>query len=378
VTAADGLGTAARNGSAHLDHSALERLLGRSVRVLGGDGLGSYLTGTTVLVTGAGGSIGAELCARLVPLGVQRLVLVDRAESALVARERELRHELGFSGTVPVLADIASRPRMFDVFERYRPDVAFHAAAYKHVPLLEASPVEGVAANVLGTRCVVDAALRVGVQRFLLFSTDKAVRPTSVLGQTKAVAEWVVAAAGRDTPQARYASIRLGNVVDSAGSIVPVFRRQAERGGPVTVTHPDATRYLMTAGEAAGLAIVAAGLAGTRDVFWLDVGPAVRTLEVARRVASTVSHDVGVEVVGLRAGERLHEHLFRDGDPVAATSCEHVWRTAAQAVDPAWLDDRLAELTRRVRRADAAGVRATLAEMLIAPRRMRVPAEVVA
>ncbi len=355
-----------------------ESLLGRSVVELGGDGLCAYLSGTTVLVTGAGGSIGAELCVRLVRHGVHRLVLVDRSEAELARLTRELQYELGFAEAVPVLADIASRPRMIEVFERYRPHVAFHAAAYKHVPLLEASPVEGVATNVLGTKYVVDAARRAGVQRFLLFSTDKAVEPTSVLGQTKAVAEWIVATAGRRPADGRYASIRLGNVLDSAGSIVPVFRRQAARGGPVTVTHPDATRYLMTTGEAAGLAIVAAGLADAPGVFWLDMGPPVRMLELAQRVASSVSQNVGIELVGLRPGERLHERLVCNGDDVAATCCEHVWRTTAQAVDPAWLDDRLAALARHVRHAYADGVRSVLAEMQVAPRLERAPSEVVA
>jgi FlaA1/EpsC-like NDP-sugar epimerase len=375
---ADGVATAALNGTARPGRSGLERVLGRSVVDLGRDGFGAYLSGTTVLITGAGGSIGTELCVRLVRHGVHRLVLVDRSEAELVRLTRELWYELSFSGTVPVLADIASRPRMIEVFEQFRPEVAFHAAAYKHVPLLEASPVEGVATNVLGTKCVVDAARSAGVKRFLLFSTDKAVEPTSVLGQTKAVAEWIVADAGREPADGRYASVRLGNVVDSAGSIVPVFRRQAARGGPLTVTHPDATRYLMTTGEAAGLAIVAAGLADSQDVFWLDMGSPVRLLELARRVASSGPQDIGIELVGLRAGERLHERLFWNGDHIARTCCEHVWRTTAPSVDHVWLDERLALLARHVRRASAAGVRSVLAEMHVAPRREPVPAEVVA
>lgn len=304
-----------------------------------------------------------ELCTRLALLGTRELVLVDHAEGPLVSLVRTLRDELGFARVVPVLADITSRARMAEVFSRHRPDVTFHAAAYKQVPLLEASPVEGVATNVLGTRWVVEAAHHVGVRRFVLFSTDKAVQPASILGQTKAVAEWIVAAAGREPGRGAYASIRLGNVLDSAGSIVPVFRRQIARGGPITVTHPEASRYLMTAPEAAGLALAAGALADSNSVFWLDVGPPVRVIDLARRLASSVFSDADIQLVGLRPGERLHERPFSNGDEIAPTARDHVWRSRMSPVDCDWLADRLAALARQVERADAAGVRATLADM---------------
>jgi FlaA1/EpsC-like NDP-sugar epimerase len=353
-----------RNGRLAAEAVAVDALLGRPVVEVGGGGrFGYYLRGSVVLVTGAGGSIGAELCARLVRLGVRELVLVDHGEAPLVGLARMLQHEQGFAQAVPVLADIRSRARIVDVFERHRPHVVFHAAAYKDVPLLEASPCEGVATNVLGTKCVVDAARRVGVRRFVLFSTDKAVQPTSVLGQTKAVAEWIVATAGRARASGRYASVRLGNVVDSAGSILPVFRQQVERGGPVTVTHPEATRYLMTAGEAAGLAIAAGALGDGDGVFWLDTGPPVCVLDLARRLAATASDDVGIDIVGLRAGERLHELPFTNRDAIAPTPYEHVWRSTTRNVDRDWLDGRLAALARQVKRASATEVRATLAAM---------------
>jgi FlaA1/EpsC-like NDP-sugar epimerase len=209
----------------------------------------------------------------------------------------------------------------------------------------------------------------VGAERFVLFSTDKAVRPLSILGQTKAVAEWIVAAAGSEAAHGRYASIRLGNVVDSAGSILPLFRRQIENGGPVTVTNPQATRYLMTAGEAVGLAVVAGGLAGSSGIFWLDVGPPVRVLDVARQLARTASLDIAVDFVGLRAGERLHERMFCEGDEIVATSCDRVFRSTAHQVGPMWLSAWLAVLARHVERASAAGVRAALAEMQEVPDR---------
>jgi FlaA1/EpsC-like NDP-sugar epimerase len=330
---------------------------------------GRYVEGATVLVTGAGGSLGAELCAQLIGLGVGELVLVDHAEAPLLELASGLGYDHGFTGAVPVLADIRSSARAVEVFERYRPNVVFHAAAYKQVPLLEAYPVEGVATNVLGTKAVVDAARRVGVQRFVLFSTDKAVHPTSVLGQTKAVAEWIVSAAGHEVPSGQYTSIRLGNVVDSAGSILPLFRRQIARGGPVTVTHPRTTRYLMTAGEAAGTAIVAGALADADGVFWLDPGPPVRVLDVARRLVRAAPHEIAIDFVGLRAGERLHERQFRNGDVIAATECEGVLRSTIPPVDPARLNGWIAALARNVDRASAAGVRAALEEMHGPPER---------
>jgi FlaA1/EpsC-like NDP-sugar epimerase len=240
----------------------------------------------------------------------------------------------------------------------------FHAAAYKQVPLLEAHPVEAVATNVLGTRSVVAAASRVGVERFVLFSTDKAVQPTNVLGQTKGVAEWIVAAAGH----ACYTSIRLGNVADSAGSILPLFRRQVARGGPVTVTHPRATRYLMTGAEAAGLAIVAGAVSEPHCVFWLDVGPPVHVLDVARRLANGASEEIAIEFVGLREGERLHEQLCREGDAVTATACERVFSSPLPRIDPAWLEAGIAALARHVERASATDVRGALAKMHAGPR----------
>ena len=362
-TQSGGLHSGARNGDLRAEVVTVEALLGRPIVDFSADGFGGYLAGATVLVTGAGGSIGGELCARLTGLGVRKLLVVDQVEAPLVGLERALRKDFGFARVVPVLLDVRSRTRTLDVFERHRPNVVFHAAAYKHVPLLEAFPVEGVATNVLGTSSIIEAALHVGVDRFVLFSTDKAVHATSILGQTKAVAEWIVAVGGRQARHGGYASVRLGNVMDSAGSILPLFRQQVANGGPITVTHPRATRYLMTAAEAAGLAIVAGGLADSKSVFWLDSGPPVRVLDLARRLASVASRDVGFDFVGLRAGERLHEHLFSNGDEIAATSYENVWRSSACPVDPRWLNRWLAVLARHVECASAAGVRAALAEM---------------
>jgi FlaA1/EpsC-like NDP-sugar epimerase len=356
-----------RNGPVPTDGVSVETLLGRSVIEVDGAEFCEYLADATVLVTGAGGSVGSALCRRLAQLGVRELVLVDQAEASLLSAARSLQEDLEFPNGVAVLADIKSRTRALEVFERYHPDVVFHAAAYKHVPLLEAFPVEGVATNVLGTQNVVDAARRVSVGRFVLFSTDKAVQPTSILGQTKSIAEWIVAAAGDDAAQGRYATVRLGNVIDSAGSILPIFRQQLASNGRVTVTHRRATRYLMTVGEAAGLAIVAGALADSNSVFFLDSGPPVCVLDLARRLASGAARQVDFEFVGLRAGERLHEQLFRAGDDILATPCQRVLGSTMHRVDPTWLEGRLAVLARHVKRASAAGVRAVLEEIHEAP-----------
>jgi FlaA1/EpsC-like NDP-sugar epimerase len=342
---------------------SVETLLGRSVVDVVRGNLGEYLAGANVLVTGAGGSVGVELCAQLAGLDVRGLVLVDQSEASLLGAVRSLQQDLGFGSATAVLADVKSRTRTFEVFERHCPDVVFHAAAYKHVPLLEAFPVEGVATNVLGTQNVVDAARRVDAARFVLFSTDKAVRPTNILGQAKGVAEWIVARAGAHTADARSATVRLGNVIDSAGSILPLLREQVAGGRPVTVTHKRATRYLMTAREAAGLAIVAAALADSNSVFFLDTGPPVRIVDLARRLASALPRELEIDVVGLRAGERLHEHLFWPGDDISATPCEGVLRSPMHWVDPRWLEEWLALLARHVEAASAAGVRSALVEM---------------
>ena len=344
----------------------VETLLGRLVLDVGSGELADYVHGSCVLVTGAGGSIGTELCRRLASLRPRELVLVDQAEAPLAAVARMLRDELGFANGVPVLADIKNRSRAIGLLERHRPAVVVHAAAYKQVPFLEASPVEGVAANVLGTKNLVDASSSVGVERFVLFSTDKAVLPTSILGQTKRVAEWIVADAGR-VANGRYAAVRLGNVIDSSGSIVPVFRRQVEGGGPLTVTDERATRYLMTMGEAAGLALAAGALADSESVFCLDAGAPVSVVELARRVASAAPRPVAIEFIGLRPGERLHEHLFWPGDEVSTTASEGVLRADLHCVDGEWLERRLSVLARHVRQGSAAGARAMLAEMNAVP-----------
>ena len=361
ATGAAHLAPAAVASEAHrgLGEVPIEVLLGRPVIEID-QRFTEYVAGASVLVTGAGGSVGNELCARLARLGASALTLVDHSEAALEDLVKVLRDDADFAAAVPILADIRNRPRTIEVFERCRPDIVFHTAAYKHVPLLEANPVEAVANNVLGTKSVVDAARRARARRLVMLSTDKAVEPASILGQTKAVAERIVAAAGCS----EYTSIRLANVVDSAGSMLPVFRKQIARGGPLTITHPDMTRYLMTVGEAAGLAIAAGALADSRAIFWLDVRPPVRVLDLAHTLSDASPYEVDIEFVGLRAGERLHERLFHTEEEVLPTACDRLFRSPAPPVDRARLEASIGLLARHVERASAPDARDALAAVL--------------
>jgi UDP-apiose/xylose synthase len=363
------VGSPRANGKSGRLELSPEAVLGREVIDVGTSSLWEYLSGAKVLVTGCAGSIGKRLCPQLVRLGVAELVIVDQAEIALLDLASALRDGLGFVHVTPVLADIRSRARANDLLRGRRVDAVFHLAAYKQVPLLEANPVEAAAANVLGTRWLVESARRADVERFVFFSTDKAVRPTSVLGRTKAVAEWIVASAGLQEPHARYVSVRLGNVMDSAGSFFPLVREQIARGGPVTLTHPEMTRFLMTSDEAGGLALAAGGLAEPGRVYWLDLRPATRLVDVARRLIDLASSPAQIVFVGPRDGDRLHEQLFSEA--ADTTSCEQVFSSAYPPIDAARLERWLDELGRRVDSASTTGVQ----EMLAGVERLESPTQ---
>src|SRR2546421_4864666 len=251
----------------------VEDVLGREPVEVDVGSIAKYLAGETVLVTGAGGSIGAELCRQIARVQPARLVLVEQSEAALFAIERELVGERDFQAVAPVLGDCGDRAKMSQVFERYRPGVVFHAAAYKHVALLEANPVEAVRNNTLATRVIAEVAVEYAAARFVLVSTDKAANPKNLLGQSKALCEWIVEACGhRDDISTRFVAVRFGNVLNSSGSVIPIFRRQIEKGGPVTVTHPEMTRYFMTIPEAVSLVVQAGAIGGGGEGFVLGMG----------------------------------------------------------------------------------------------------------
>jgi FlaA1/EpsC-like NDP-sugar epimerase len=353
----------------------VEDILGREPVEVDLPTVAAYLEDKTVLVTGAGGSIGAELCRQIARVEPARLVLVDYAETALFEIERELVQGREFPASVPVLADVGNRAKLRQVFERYRPDVVFHAAAYKHVPLMEANPVESVRNNVLATRVTAEVAVEFGVERFVLISTDKAVNPKTVMGQSKALCEWIVESYGHraDVPT-RFVAVRFGNVLGSSGSVVPIFRRQIERGGPVTVTHPEMTRYFMTIPEASSLVVQAGAIGGRGDVYVLDMGEPVNIVELARNMirlsGKEPERDVAIDFVGTRPGEKLHEELWNDGETVHATPHPKINRATREPVHGAWLDEELNVLERLVEEGDTLELVARLATIVRAPQRV--------
>jgi FlaA1/EpsC-like NDP-sugar epimerase len=353
----------------------VEDVLGREAVDLDLASIASYLTGETVLVTGAGGSIGAELCRQIAAMGAERIVLVDHGENALVEIERELEHERRYGAAIPVLADVKHRAKMRQIFERYKPAVVFHAAAYKHVPLMEQNALEAVRNNVVATGVVADVASEHRVKRFVLVSTDKAVNPKNVLGQTKAVSEWIVqAAAAQEQNGTQFICVRFGNVLASSGSVIPLFRRQIARGGPVTVTHPEMTRFFMTIPEAVQLVIQAGAIGESGDIYVLDMGQPVKIVDLANNMirlsGKEPGRDVKVEFIGVRPGEKLHEELWGDGEQVVPTSHAKILRCAGRPVDPAWLEEELAELERLVETGETLDVVARLVALTRSPRRL--------
>jgi FlaA1/EpsC-like NDP-sugar epimerase len=360
----------------------VEDLLGREPVETDVAAISSYLEGKTVLVTGAGGSIGSELCRQIARAEPARIVMVEQGESALFDIERELVDERDFVAGVPVLADVRNRKRLHDVFDRYRPDVVFHAAAYKHVPLMEANPLVSVANNVLGTRNVADAAIAHGVERFVLISTDKALNPYSVYGQTKTLCEWIVGSHGeRDEVATKFVAVRFGNVLNSAGSVIPLFRRQIERGGPVTVTDPEMTRFFMTIPEAVALVVQAGAIGGRGRIYVLEMGEPIRILDLARNMIRLSGKepevDVAITFIGARPGEKTHEELFAAGERWEPTTHPSIVALDVSPVDRAWLDAKLDELEVLVEEGDTLELVGRLAEITREPKRLLVdePAE---
>ncbi|HZS30689.1 MAG TPA: nucleoside-diphosphate sugar epimerase/dehydratase [Gaiellaceae bacterium] len=366
----------------------VEDVLGREQVEVDFQEVASYLEGHTVLVTGAGGSIGSELCRQIARVRPSRLILVDNAEGALFEIERELVSERDFTPAVPNLVDVTDREAMRrEVFEKYRPTVVFHTAAYKHVAMLETHPLASVRNNVGGTRVVAELAAEFGVERFVLISTDKAVNPKTVMGQSKAVCEWIVESLGhrRDVPT-RFVAVRFGNVLNSSGSVIPIFRKQIERGGPVTVTHPEMTRYFMTIPEAVSLVVQAGAIGGRGQVFVLDMGEPVKILELAQNMirlsgkeprlpAEEVSspRDVRIAFIGSKPGEKIHEELWSEQESIGETAHPKILRLSRLPVDPDWLDERLTELERLAGEGDTLEVVGKLGAMVREPKRVEPP-----
>jgi FlaA1/EpsC-like NDP-sugar epimerase len=366
----------------------VEDVLGREQVEVDFSEVAGYLEGQTVLVTGAGGSIGSELCRQIARVRPSRLILVDNAEGPLFEIERELASERDFTAALPKLMDVRNQKALRrEVFEKYKPTVVFHAAAYKHVAMLETHPLESVRNNVAGTRSLVELAAEFGVERFVFISTDKAVNPKTVMGQSKALCEWIVESFGhRRDVSTRFVAVRFGNVLNSSGSVIPIFRKQIERGGPVTVTHPDMTRYFMTIPEAVSLVVQAGAIGGRGQVFVLDMGEPVRIVDLAQNMIrlsgkeprlpddpATSARDIRISFVGSRAGEKIHEELWSEGESVGATTHPKILRLSRPPVDPEWLEEQLAELERLADEGDTLEVVGKLRNIVRDPQRIELP-----
>jgi FlaA1/EpsC-like NDP-sugar epimerase len=345
----------------------VEDVLGREPVRVEIDRVGAYLSGRVVLVTGAGGSIGGELCRQIARVGPKLLVLVENSENALFEIRRELEEERHFARAASVLADCKDATRVREVFEEHTPSVVFHAAAYKHVPLMEENPVEAVRNNAVATRIVAAAAGEAGVERFVLVSTDKAVSPATVMGASKALAEWAVEAAQNRFKGTRYASVRFGNVLGSSGSVVPIFRRQIAKGGPVTVTDSRMTRYFMTIPEAVQLIIRSGDLAAGGEVFVLEMGDPVKIVDLAANMIRLAGYepdvDIAIEIVGRRPGEKIHEELFNPGERPQPTPAEKIVYAIQPPLEPEWVESAFARIEALVYGGDAAALAGSVTEL---------------
>ncbi len=345
----------------------VEDVLGREPVKMELDRVGAYMQDKVVLVTGAGGSIGSELVRQIARVRPKLLVILDHAEDNLFRIDREMIEERHFTRVESVLADCKEPERMLEVMQRFKPEVVFHAAAYKHVPLMEANPLEAIRNNAIATRVTAETAVTSGCERFVLVSTDKAVNARTVMGASKAMAEWIVEAAGRKYPQTRFVTVRFGNVLASSGSVVPIFRSQIERGGPVTVTDPEMTRYFMTIPEAVQLVIRSGDLGGASgEVFVLEMGEPVRIVDLAHNMIRLAGYepevDIAIEYVGARPGEKLHEELFNSDERPQPTASDRIVRAVRNAPrDPEWVNTTLNRLESMV----SSGDEADLAEQTV-------------
>ncbi len=337
---------------------AIEDLLGRPQAVLDRAAMAALIEGRRVLVTGAGGTIGAELSRQVATYGPAHLVLFDNAEFNLYSIDGEIERDYPGLSRNSVLGDIRDRARIDQVLAREKPDLLFHAAAFKHVPMVEANPNEGVLTNVIGTRNLADACRAAGIGTMVMISTDKAVRPSSVMGATKRIAELYCQALGALGGGTRFVTVRFGNVLGSTGSVVPLFQRQLAAGGPLTVTHPEMTRYFMTVREAVELVLQATAIEGEGgDIYVLEMGKPVRIDDLARQMIRLAglrpNEDIAIEYSGMRDGEKMHEELFHNNEALAPTSREGVIQAISPAAELEELRRLIAEL------ADAARARRT-------------------
>ena len=332
----------------------IEDLLGRDEIKISILEIREFLTDKVVVVTGGAGSIGGELCRQLVNMPIRKLILVDFAETPMHNMQLELRSQAPRVEKKFVIADVRNKDRIDALFDKYRPNVVFHAAAYKHVPLMESNPVEAVQANVFGTKNVVDASIRYNVEKFVMISTDKAVNPTNVMGASKRIAEIYVQtvgneiASGRMPGKTKFVTTRFGNVLGSNGSVIPLFKEQIAKGGPVTVTDPRIIRYFMTISEACSLVLEAATMGEGNDIFVFDMGEPVKIDDLAKKMISLaglqLGKDIEIKYVGLRPGEKLYEELLKDEENTLPTVHKKIFRAKVREYDMAEVDRELENL----------------------------------
>lgn len=331
----------------HLRHVEPEDLLGREAIQLNEEGIAHLIKDKSVMVTGAGGSIGSELCRQVSYQRPSKLVIIERSEPALFQIEQELRNSYPWLKIEPLATSVTQQRRMEDIFREHRPDMVFHAAAHKHVPLMESQPIEAVLNNAYGTYIVAKLAAEFRAEKFVLVSTDKAVNPTNVMGATKRFAELVISEIQRGNPHTSLAAVRFGNVLGSSGSVIPIFRRQIVAGGPVKVTHPDINRYFMSIPEAVGLVLQCAWQAKGGEVFVLDMGKPVKILDLARQMIELSGLkpdvDIQIEFTGLRPGEKLFEEPIHENENVTRTVHPKILilREDRQAVETTVISDLL-------------------------------------
>jgi FlaA1/EpsC-like NDP-sugar epimerase len=328
----------------------VEDILGRDPIIMQLDRMGAYLAGEVVMVTGAGGSIGSELCRQIARVRPRKIILVDHAEDNLFNIRRELEDDRHFGNVEAVLGDCKDVPRMQEIFKEFKPEIVFHAAAYKHVQLMQENPIEAIRNNAIATRSVAELAGQQGVRRFVLVSTDKAVMPKTTMGASKALAEWAIESAQARHEGTTYCSVRFGNVLGSSGSVVPIFRRQIASGGPVTVTHPEMTRYFMTIPEAVQLIIRAGDLGHGGEVFVLEMGEPVKIIDLARNMISLAGLepdvDIPIVVTAPSPGEKLHEDLYNSDETPQKTAAEKIVRAERETMDPARVEEIFDEVER--------------------------------